>query len=233
MPHGVAEKWWIVRTLGQQRYLLVSLLSLLVLFPIFAGEGPDRLLWYSLMTLIVITGPISLASSRFALVLGVAFALMVYIPGWVTVLDEPPKAAIWVSSLSATLFFAHLSVLLFSQHLGFENRAVSQETILAAINAYLCMGLTFAFAYFSVNLAIPESYSGAFLDSPLRDQLEGFIYFSFVTMTTLGYGDITPVTPAASVLAYMQAIAGQLYIAVTIARVVGIHVAQRADQHSQ
>ena len=64
------------------------------------------------------------------------------------------------------------------------------------------------------------------MDQPLRDQMEGFIYYSFVTMTTLGYGDITPITPPAAALSYMQAVAGQLYMAVTIARVVGIHVSR-------
>jgi hypothetical protein len=204
VPRTIAEDWWIVRTLGQQRYLLLSLLALLILFPIVAREGPDRFLWYTLMTLIVITGPISLASSRLAMLTGIF----------------------------ASLFFGHLGILIFGQHLGFRNHEVSSDTILAAVNAYLCMGLTFAFAYFSVNLALPDSFSGAFMDSPLRDQVEGFIYFSFVTMTTLGYGDISPVTPTAAVLAYMQAVAGQLYMAVTIARVVGMYVAHRAGQNA-
>jgi hypothetical protein len=232
VPRTIAEDWWIVRTLGQQRYLLLSLLALLILFPIVAREGPDRFLWYTLMTLIVITGPISLASSRLAMLTGIFFALMVYIPGWITVLGDEAPIAFWITSISASLFFGHLGILIFGQHLGFRNHEVSSDTILAAVNAYLCMGLTFAFAYFSVNLALPDSFSGTFMDSPLRDQVEGFIYFSFVTMTTLGYGDISPVTPTAAVLAYMQAVAGQLYMAVTIARVVGMYVAHRAGQNA-
>jgi len=227
VPRSVAENWWIVRTLGQQRYLLVSLLALLVLLPILASEGPDRVLLYTLMTLIVITGPISLASSRLALFLGMFLAIMVYVPGWVTVTEPAPPAALWVTSISAMLFFAHLGILLFSQHLGFDNDEVNFESILAAINAYLCMGLTFAFAYSAATLADPDSFAGTFMDDPLRDQMEGFIYFSFVTMTTLGYGDISPMTAMAGVLAYMQAVAGQLYIALTIARVVGINVSQQ------
>lgn len=226
MQRTVAEDWWIVRTLGQQQYLLISLLALLILFPILAGEGPGRLIWYSLVTLIVITGPVSLAHSRLAMGLGVFFALMVYIPGWITVLAQNETLARWISTVSASLFFAHIGVLIFGHHLGFKKHEVSHETILAAINTYLCMGLAFAFAYFSINLAFPESFSGTFMDQPLRDQVQGFIYFSFVTMTTLGYGDISPVKPVAAAFTYMQAVGGQLYVALTIARVVGIHVSR-------
>ena len=56
-----------------------------------------------------------------------------------------------------------------------------------------------------------------------------FTNFSFVTMTTLGYGDISPVSPAARTLAWMQALVGQLYLAITIAGLVGIHIARQKD----
>jgi voltage-gated potassium channel len=56
--------------------------------------------------------------------------------------------------------------------------------------------------------------------------LSHFSYYSFVTLTTLGYGDITPLTPVARSLSLLEAITGQLYIAILIARLVGIHIAQ-------
>ena len=55
------------------------------------------------------------------------------------------------------------------------------------------------------------------------------VYYSFVTMTTLGYGDIVPVSPAARTLAYMEAAMGQIYVAVLIARLVGLHTARKQD----
>ena len=56
-----------------------------------------------------------------------------------------------------------------------------------------------------------------------------FTYFSFVTMSTLGYGDISPVSAAARSCAWIQAVLGQLYIAITIAALVGIHIARGRD----
>ena len=117
-------------------------------------------------------------------------------------------------------------MLLFRCHL-IDVSSVTNTTILAAINAYLCIGLMFAFMYANVALAFPGAFSGTFMDEPIRQQMEGFIYYSFVTMTTLGYGDITPNTIFAGTLAYAQAIVGQLYVALTIARIVGIQVSQQ------
>jgi hypothetical protein len=72
----------------------------------------------------------------------------------------------------------------------------------------------------------PGLFDGKFMDHALQDQLMGFIYFSFVTITTLGYGDITPTTTGVATLTYLEALIGQLYIAIMIARLVGLYAAR-------
>jgi hypothetical protein len=57
-----------------------------------------------------------------------------------------------------------------------------------------------------------------------------YIYYSFVTITTLGYGDITPITDLANSFSFLEAVTGQLYIAILIARLVGIHIAQSMNK---
>jgi hypothetical protein len=57
-----------------------------------------------------------------------------------------------------------------------------------------------------------------------------YIYYSFVTITTLGYGDITPTTDLANSLSFLEAVTGQLYIAILIARLVGIQIAQSINK---
>ncbi len=64
-------------------------------------------------------------------------------------------------------------------------------------------------------------------------QLEIPIYYSFVTMTTLGYGDIVPVNPAARMLSVLQALTGQLYLVVLVARLVGLHIAHSTGVNTQ
>jgi hypothetical protein len=72
---------------------------------------------------------------------------------------------------------------------------------------------------------------GSFFIEPARTL--DFVYFSFSTLTTLGYGDITPVAPHARIATSMQAIIGVLYTAILISRFVGIYIAQLLDKRSQ
>jgi hypothetical protein len=72
---------------------------------------------------------------------------------------------------------------------------------------------------------LPGSFSHP--DTIAKLDFNSFSYFSFVTMTTLGYGDISPVSPAAKSMAITQAITGQVYLAVLVARLVGINIAQQ------
>ena len=71
------------------------------------------------------------------------------------------------------------------------------------------------------------SFAQEYADGSVRSHGAYSAYFSFVTLSTLGYGDITPVSPAARMLATSEAVIGQMYIAVLIARLVGIHISQK------
>ena len=84
---------------------------------------------------------------------------------------------------------------------------------------YLLLGLIWSVMYATLGAHLP----GAFTGSPgAAAGLSGWVYFSFVTLTTVGYGDITPVATEARSLAIMEALVGQLYPAVIIARLVSL-----------
>jgi hypothetical protein len=85
----------------------------------------------------------------------------------------------------------------------------------------LLLGLVWANAYALLHLIHPDAFSGAVGKAP---GALTWIYYSFVTLTTMGYGDITPVHPIARSLAISEALSGQLYIAVTLARLMALHV---------
>jgi voltage-gated potassium channel len=98
--------------------------------------------------------------------------------------------------------------------------------LVGAICVFLLLGIIWAFAYSLLELAVPDSFRGFSAGhGPGFDT--GWLYFSFVTLTTLGYGDITPVSATARTLAYMQAIAGQFYVAVLVAGLVSAFIADR------
>ena len=110
---------------------------------------------------------------------------------------------------------------------------LSAEKIFGAVCAYLLIGFLFSSVYVFIALVDPDAFTySEVLASTLESSPRGqgvFTYFSFVTMSTLGYGDISPVSAAARSCAWIQAVLGQLYIAITIAALVGAHVARGRD----
>lgn len=106
-------------------------------------------------------------------------------------------------------------------------RQVDTERIFASIVAYLLMAIAFASTYDLLIMLQPHSFSfpGQGVSNGVEHQ--NMLYFSFVTITTLGYGDVTANLPLARMVAVMEAVVGQFYVAVVIAWLVSAYVAQR------
>jgi hypothetical protein len=99
---------------------------------------------------------------------------------------------------------------------------VDAERIFAALDVYLLAGLTFGVAFRVVEQLAPGSFGGAHAGEPMS-----FVYFSFVTIATLGYGDIIPVSGPARSLTILEAVGGQMYLAVLVARLVSLYASRR------
>jgi voltage-gated potassium channel Kch len=106
--------------------------------------------------------------------------------------------------------------------------AIDAEHLYAALSGYLLAGLFFGLLYWVVEDAWTGSFavSGASV-APGQFSLANGIYFSFVTLATLGYGDVVPQTEIARGLAILEAVSGQLYLAVMVARLVSLYVGER------
>jgi len=104
----------------------------------------------------------------------------------------------------------------------FRTERVTADTLSSAISGYFLLGILWAFAYGILLWFDPAAFPGG-----QEARTADLFYFSFVTLTTLGFGDITPVTDPAQTLTVLEAIVGQLYLAITVARLVGMHIAAR------
>ena len=132
---------------------------------------------------------------------------------------------------SATLpFWSVLGLIAVAAAVRFALRgaAIDAEHLYAALSGYLLAGLFFGLLYWVVEDAWTGSFavSGASV-APGHFSLANGIYFSFVTLATLGYGDVVPQTEIARGLAILEAVSGQLYLAVMIARLVSLYVGER------
>jgi hypothetical protein len=105
---------------------------------------------------------------------------------------------------------------------------ISLNRIVGAVCVYLLLGVMWSIAYSVLEYSQPGSFKGLTeLASPAWNP--DWIYFSFVTITTLGYGDITPLTQTARSLSFAEAIVGQFYIAVLVAGLVSAYISARQD----
>jgi len=117
----------------------------------------------------------------------------------------------------------------------FQEQRITLNMIFASLCVYLLLGVLWAQVYSLLAFLEPESFVfGLARDESIRSMRFGGersvfpLYFSLVTMTTLGYGDIVPASSAARMFAAVQAVTGQLYLAVLVARLVGLHISQAA-----
>jgi hypothetical protein len=132
-----------------------------------------------------------------------------------------------IAALIALMLYLGLAIWTALRQILFST-AISLNRLTGAICVYLLLGTIWALAYSLVELASPGSFSG--IDVPLSHRWDmDWLYFSFTTLTTLGFGDITPLSNTARVLVYAQAIVGVFYMAMLVASLVSVHLAERTD----
>jgi hypothetical protein len=112
----------------------------------------------------------------------------------------------------------------------FRAQVVTSSNLNAAAAIYLLMGFAFANLFEVVYLLHPAAYQVAGGGSLLADD---FLYFSFITLTTVGYGDVLPLSGVARMLAVTEALVGQVYLVLSVSRLVGLHVAHSTVPKSE
>lgn len=135
--------------------------------------------------------------------------------------NHPGLGALHTIGSFSIIVFDILVLLIIFRDIFFRHREVGMQTVLGAVCGYIWIGFLFAHVYRIIDFYDPSAFSLG-EDLPLYQREAKLTYFSFVTMTTLGYGDISPGSAAAQGYSVLEALTGELYMAVVIARMVGI-----------
>lgn len=202
--------------------LLASLLLVIVVSPFFGG----RVSWLLEASLFLTLAAGALATSPGrgkALVLGIVSA--VAIAGRLLHANQPEPGTLLFVFLGGYIAYFSIVVVALLRDLFARGARVTTDTLFGALSVYLICGLLWTMAYAVLEQLAPGSFqfpAGATLADPER--FERFLGFSFTTLTTLGYGTIAPATPQADALTTLEAIVGQFYVAVVLARLVALHV---------
>jgi len=211
---------------GRYTILLVALMALLIVPPLLP-TGPFAHTIINMIFSIVAIGAAFNVSRHRATVIFVAVMALATIAaqGASAVWPDIPVGEV-ISEIFAIILFG-LALRELAREI-FHARTVTTGTIRGAICIYILMGIIWAVFYSLVETAQPGSFAYPEVVRVSAQKGEpsppGFFYYSFVTMTTLGYGDITPRAQLARTLSWLEALAGQLFMTITLAQLVSVHV---------
>jgi hypothetical protein len=203
--------------------LLITLSFYLFIFaPIAKADSTGRIISGIFFTLLIISGVASVANERKYKIFNVVFASLAFLSKWFATILHSDKQIF--GDLFLILYFILLAFVI-SKHI-FNNTKISIHKIMGSVILYLIIGMVFAYIF-----SIIEMFAnGSFLMAQRRpdETYESkFVYYSFITLTTTGYGDITPVSTIARSITVIEALIGQLFPAILIARLVSAEIATR------
>ena len=205
-------------------WLLISLLAIFIVAPILE---PTIL---TIIAVIVLLAAIYAVSHRRGfLIIGLSVStLSIILNFWTKV--APNHWLIVISHGTLAVLTGFFAVVILGYALGAGK--VTADRIYAAICVYLLLGYAFAFAYSLIEEIWPGSVATVSVVAPddLVSRVMQMRYFSFVTLATVGYGDIVPHTQMARTIALLEAMLGQFYLVALIGRLVGLHIVHGTDR---
>ncbi len=214
-------------------FLLMTLLILLITFPLSTAGSAGRLLWDIGMSTTVLSSIYVVSYRRIRhirklLTAAGVLALLTF----ASVFSAFFTHLQWLGLLAACsgLAFFTFSTSVIMLHIFHETKVTADE-IAAAISAYLMLGITLSFCYTIIEYLAPDSLAVTHaVARPPADRLPphfgDYLYYSFTCLTTLGFGDVVPLSPATQAFSYLEAVTGQIYLTVLVARLVGLHLSQ-------
>ncbi len=217
------------RESGSFLTLLLCLIGLMLAAP-FAETNHSPFVVDVVTTVVFFVGMWSLLHNRNILWLGFITLLPAVISRWLYAYTHI-EIFLYISSISTAVFMMFNSFALFRYIL--KQREPHPDTIYGGICIYLFLGFLWGELYLLTELTSPGSFSIDTVKMHYTTMKSDLTYFSFVTLATLGYGEITPVGNMARTLAIIEAVLGQMFVAVFIARLVGFHMSAPSDKEQK
>ena len=224
----------VLRRLRFRRFSTVQLLIALGLlffsFPFVEEVKGGNVIVSILFSVVLLSAVLAVAERKRVLIVAIVLAIPAIGGRWINHFRPdlvPPFVFLTAGLILVAFVVANL--------LRFVLRApsVNTEVLCASISAYLMLGLMWTMAYWLVDQLTPGG-AFSFNTNTGKQSMNGFnaFYFSFITLSTVGYGDITPASRIARWLAAMEAMTGLLYVTVLIARLVSLYSAPKSNDSS-
>jgi hypothetical protein len=200
--------------------LFMSLLLLIVMLSFDEGGDLATVLTLVLFSLVAVAGVFVAAEKRSSIVVSLVLGVPWLAVAWLQLAFH--TEVLGVATLVLAVLFLGQTVFLILKHLV-SARRVTGDLLFGAGNVYLMIGVIWALLYALLQIFEPAAFQCGACDGPLG--FETIVYYSFTTLTTLGYGDISPASSFARSLAILEAITGVLYTTILVARLMGVYLA--------
>ena len=213
--------------------LLLAICVLIFLMPLAAAQHPQAAILRMLISLVLLAGVF--ASTRRPAVVSVSVVLAIGASGMGWAADILDNQTVSVASYVIALVNIMFVIGVVSQ-VVLRRQRITTDAVFGGLSVFLLIGLAFMILYGLVEFATPGSFlvrgdpivgGGSLTRNP--QSFVYFLYFSLVTLSTVGYGDILAVRPLAQMLAATEGILGQLFLAVVVARLVGMQMMSRQE----
>jgi hypothetical protein len=192
---------------------MCSLLILLILSAVLEGYKYSYLVLNTLSTIVIIAGAYAASANKRSVIILLVLSLPWFLSEWFFMKSTN---TLFISFF----FFLYVTLILFDMLI--KSKDITPNTLYGAVCVYLMLGLLWASIYGLINELIPGSiFTGNLIGGQLTTN--EVIYYSYTTLTTLGYGDISSMAPVGRILSVLEAIIGQLFIAFMVARLIAIY----------
>jgi hypothetical protein len=204
--------------LGRCFYLFVTLLTLVAIAPFVEAQYSGLMIRYLINSLVMLAAVAAVGRSIVSFVVVLALAAPAVALRWLALRSGDESYIDLGLRLDAGVYLATIFLLL---RYVFDREVLTSDRLWGAASAYLMIGVLWSVFYVIIDRSGEPAF--AIRGESGTMQLNNLLYFSFGTLTTSGFGDIVPVTRVAQTAAMVEGIVGQLFMAILIARLVGVY----------
>lgn len=201
--------------------LLSICVGFLLTYPYFGTSNVQEAVLDTILSLILLTALMTVSSHGHVRVIAWGLLVMALAGSWWP--QEGSRTALHFVGLGCTAGF--LFIVTYGLYRSvFAQRSVTSDTLYGAVCIYLLLGMLWSYIYILIESLLPGSFNtGLAQDAGYGKLSSELVYYSFTTLTTVGYGDVTPVTAQARSLVILQQCTGVLYVAIMMARLVSMY----------
>lgn len=220
IPKAIRRLW--ADDIGLTGLLVILFLETFAIYP-FLDSDFSGLIMHLIFLMVLVTGVMAVSSTpRWSRIVAIVAVIGLGFRYWG---HAYPSSTALIVNISIRAFFASMLIAVILMHV-FKRGPVTRHRISGSIAVYMLIGALFGYLYFIVIQLDPGAFNldiSQYCDDAHR-LMAKMVYFSYITMTSVGFGEIIPLSPAACTLAMLQALIGQLFPAILLARLVSLEI---------